>query len=446
VNILFLSLCMHARLIAVVGFTLLAFPAAAVGQRMRGPVDALMDAVIDVRISGLRPGQRVLVRASMPDSTERVWRAEAEFVANRRGEVSTTRDSAVAGSYVGIQPMGLATSMDLPEQPGAATYTSPSLDGVPMTFVLVTNGRPVDSLTVVRRFRAPGVRAVAVREPGGPAGTMFSPARSGRSPAILVLGGSEGGNSAIDVAALLASRGYVALSLAYFGADSLPREIDEIPLEYFTNAMSYLGAQPQVDSTRIALFGTSKGAEAALLVGTQDPRVRAVVAYAPSSVVWSCICANATRSSWSIAGVGVPSVPPGRDPSVVVSAGQPQRPAAHYRYRMQQRAAVEAATIPVERIGGPVMLIAGEADELWPSGEMARQIQVRLAASPRRTGDATFVYPGAGHRIGKAYLPAGSTRVASGRLETGGTPAANAAAQADAWPRALDFLARAIRR
>ncbi len=54
-------------------------------------------------------------------------------------------------------------------------------------------------------------------------------------------------------------------------------------------------------------------------------------------------------------------------------------------------------------------------------------------------------YRGAGHRIGKSYIPAGSTRVAGGRLETGGTAAANAAAQADAWPRVLEFLAGVIR-
>jgi dienelactone hydrolase len=113
---------------------------------------------------------------------------------------------------------------------------------------------------------------------------------------------------------------------------------------------------------------------------------------------------------------------------------------------MRSAEAVAVAAIPVERIDGPVMLVAGDADDLWPSGEMARQVRDRVAAVPGRVGDVVLIYVGAGHRIGKSFLPAGSTRVAGGRLETGGTPRANAAAQADAWPRVLRFLSAALRR
>jgi BAAT / Acyl-CoA thioester hydrolase C terminal len=49
---------------------------------------------------------------------------------------------------------------------------------------------------------------------------------------------------------------------------------------------------------------------------------------------------------------------------------------------------------------------------------------------------------GAGHLIGKAFLPAGSTRIGNGRIETGGSTAANARAQATAWPAVLEFLSR----
>lgn len=429
-------LCLAALLASAFFF----LPRTAAGQRLVAPASALMDEVLDVRISGLRPGQRVTLRATMPDSAQRTWRAEAVFVANSRGEINIARDASLAGSYTGVDPMGLVTSMDLPDQPGVAVYFPPSLDSVPVILALVADGRITDSVTVLRRFLALGVRAAPVHEPDGPIGTLFFPARSGPAPAILVLGGSEGGNSAVDVAAQLAAHGYATLSLAYFGVESLPRELDEIPLEYFARAITYLREQPGVDSTAIALFGTSKGAEAALLVAAHDPRVRAVVAYAPSSAVWSCICSSPSHSSWSLRGEGVPSVPPGRDPSVTTVSGQPQRLAVHYRYRMRNLEAVATAIIPVEQIKGPVMLVAGDADELWPSGEMARQVRARLAAAPGRTGDTIFIYPEAGHRIGKSFVPAGSTRVAGGRLETGGTARANAAAQADAWPRVLRFL------
>ena len=141
----------------------------------------------------------------------------------------------------------------------------------------------------------------------------------------------------------------------------------------------------------------------------------------------------------------MPSVPPGRDPAHPAVPGQPQRPAVHYRYRLRDTAAVEKAAIPVERIRGPVLFVAGDSDQLWPSGDMTEQLRARLASVDRPPGDILLVYPGAGHLIGKSYLPAGSTRVAAGRIETGGSPRANAAAQADAWPRALRFLSQALR-
>ena len=431
--------------IALVACPLLMLPALVGAQRLSAPTHALMDESLDVRVRGLPSGGRATLRASMRDSAGRSWTAAADFVADARGEIVPARHAARTGAYVGVDPMGLVTMMDAADAPGTLRYVPPTLGDVPLGIVLVVNDRVVDSATVVRRFAPPGVRALDVREPGGLVGTLFLPVTPARAPAILAIGGSEGGNSATDVAAQLAAHGFATLSVAYFGVEGLPSAIDGIPLEYFDRAIAFLRAQPSVDSSRVGLFGTSKGAEAALLVAAQNPGVRAVVAYAASSVAWSCICTSAERSSWTRAGNPVPSVPPGRDPAHPAVQGQPQRPSVHYRYRLRDTAAVAKAATPVERIRGPVLLVAGDSDQLWPSGEMMEQLRARLAFADRPPGDILLVYPGAGHLIGKSYLPAGSTRIAAGRLETGGSPRANAAAQADAWPRALRFLSQALR-
>jgi dienelactone hydrolase len=52
----------------------------------------------------------------------------------------------------------------------------------------------------------------------------------------------------------------------------------EIPLEYFLAATDRLVKE---GCNRIAYVGTSKGAEAALLVAADDPRIDAVVAISP---------------------------------------------------------------------------------------------------------------------------------------------------------------------
>lgn len=429
------------RLTAPLLLCLAALPAAA--QRLEVPSTAPIDQAFAIRAVGLRPGEQVTLRASLPDSSGRPWRAEATFRADRRGVVDASRHPALGGAYTGIRAMGLIAAMRPAGDPLAAVYAPPSHLRVPLELELVRGGRVVHRRTVVRGFLAPGTSTHELDGAQGLAGTLFLPPGRGTAPGVLVLGGSEGGNSAREVAALLASRGFAALSLAYFAADGLPAELDRIPLERVSAGLRRLAAEPRVDSARLAMVGTSKGAEAALLAASFDPRVRAVVAYAPSSVAWSCICSTPDHPSWTWRGDPVPFVPPGRDPAAPVRPGDPLRPVVHYRYRMRDPAVRAAAAIPVERIRGPIMLIAGDADQLWPSGEMAREIEARRRAAGSGE-DRLRIYPAAGHRIPKGHLPAGSTRAAGGRLETGGDPMANAAAGADAWPAVLAFLSAAL--
>ncbi len=82
---------------------------------------------------------------------------------------------------------------------------------------------------------------------------------------------------------------------------------------------------------------------------------------------------------------------------------------------LENRSAVEAAGISVERISGPVLLISGEDDRLWPS-------PIGLPATAN-----TILHPLRGRA-----------------MALGGTPAGNAAAAADSWPRVLQFLRIAL--
>ncbi len=49
-----------------------------------------------------------------------------------------------------------------------------------------------------------------------------------------------------------------------------------------------------------------------------------------------------------------------------------------YEYALQNREAVEKATIRVERINGPVLLVSGGLDGVWPAGKMSEMIMGRL--------------------------------------------------------------------
>jgi dienelactone hydrolase len=68
-----------------------------------------------------------------------------------------------------------------------------------------------------------------VRE-GGLVGTFFRPSTPGPHPAVIVLGGSDGGLRE-GSAAVIARQGYATLALAYFGVGPLPPELVEVPVE-----------------------------------------------------------------------------------------------------------------------------------------------------------------------------------------------------------------------
>ncbi len=111
---------------------------------------------------------------------------------------------------------------------------------------------------------------------------------------------------------------------------------------------------------------------------------------------------------------------------------------------LENRAAVEAAGIPVERICGPVLLISGEDDRLWPSPVLAEIAVARLARCKHPYPVTHLRYGAAGHMIGPIGLPATVSTVLHplrGRaLALGGMPAGNAAAAFDSWPRVIGFL------
>lgn len=249
--------------------------------------------------------------------------------------------------------------------------------------------------------------------------------------AVLILSGSSG-RVETDRARVLAARGAAVLPFQWFGGPGQPAEICEIPLESFTPALDHLAAQ----SSNLAVIGTSRGAEAALLLAAGDPRIRAVAALSPSSVVWPHVCPGADgrdhlyRSSWTLAGRPLPFVPYDE-----TWRGGPESFRGIYELSLQTFAdRMEAATIHVERIAGRVLLTAGADDQVWPADRFAADIAARRAAHGLPTELLTDAH--AGHRL---RLP-GEPAAAPGGMGRGGTAEADAAFGARVWPRLLSLL------
>lgn len=270
-------------------------------------------------------------------------------------------------------------------------------------------------------------------------GDFYPPATTGRAPAILLLGGSEGGLAAGGArqAALLAARGYAVLHLSYFGSPGQPSALKAIPVETFTRALDWLKAQPRVAGDRIGIVGTSKGAEAALLVASRRPDLRIAVLGVPSSVVWPGIDRNemVSDSSWTESGRPVPFTPYGW-------TGTFKGIHALYADGLADPATGATGTIPAERSGAAIVMVCGEKDMLWPSCPMARAVEARLKAASYRHRVTLMAYPEAGHAA--FGVPIDPAKAKPAIASMGGTVDGNLAARADSWPKVLAALDAAL--
>ena len=248
-------------------------------------------------------------------------------------------------------------------------------------------------------------------------------------PGLLFLGGSEGGRPDAHVPQFFAEQGYPVLAVAYFKEQGLPENLQLVPLEYFDKALAWMARSDRIPRGGIVVYGLSKGAELALLLASRKPEIKGVIALAPSSVVWDGMPKQwwppDPKSSWSCSGKPLPFVP--YDFSQAMAKDDPMAIRKFYEKALQQRAAVEQATIGVEAINGPILLASGHDDQMWPSETMANAICARLKAKnfPHRYEHLT--YADAGHTLTEYYM-------------MGGTREGNQRARLDLATKMLAFL------
>jgi dienelactone hydrolase len=294
---------------------------------------ALWDQPLRITVSGLRPYERAVLRATSSDQAGRKFASSTPVTADAHGRIRLSGDAAVRVLW-SLRLLGLPAGVDF-------GYDIPR-SGATITLRVSAARTTIRRLTV-----AQGVHVVRVRHLF--VGEFFSPARTGaRRPGVLVFGGSEGGLSTTGLAALYASHGYPSLALAYFGAPGLPRNLVRIPLEYFARALRWLRRQPGVDPSKLAVEGISRGSEATQLLGIHYPQlVHAVIAMVPSNgAVCGIARASCSGPAWTLYGKAIPY-------AVVGSQYTPY-------------------PFPDERIRGPIFLDCAGADELWPSCPMAQ--------------------------------------------------------------------------
>ncbi|MBB3035138.1 acyl-CoA thioester hydrolase/BAAT C-terminal domain-containing protein [Alteriqipengyuania lutimaris] len=225
----------------------------------------------------------------------------------------------------------------------------------------------------------------------------FYPARGVENgPAILLIGGSEGGlgSDMTRLARALQADGFSVLHQSYWRAPGQPERLEGIPLETFQRGLAWLRTRPEVDPSRLAMMGWSRGSEATQLLAMRDESIRAVVLGMPGNAVAPGFTWDAPwkqyGSPWTWRGEAFDYL----DMSEVQMFGRDMDEVGRDLMALQDEQ--PEAIIPIEEVGVPVLMICGEADGVWASCPMARKIEERADANGK-DDVRLLAYADAGH-------------------------------------------------
>jgi dienelactone hydrolase len=402
------------------------------------------DEAFTTRVTGLASGERVTLTAETDDDTP--WSSQATFEADDEGVVDLAETAPVAGDYDRADAMGLVWSLTPPDTDDPdRRYRQAPTEAHRLELAAETDATRATT-TVTVRHSAPGVERHDTPA-DGPYGAWFEPPGDGPHPPVFVLHGS-GGTLLDETAGLLASEGYAAYALRWLDAGDLPAYPSGVPLEYVSDAVDWFLANDAVCEGGYGVYGGSMGAQLAYVLASRDERVDAVVADAGNPVVFHGGEGTAwTEDGEDLQGIGVPD---GHPPDAWDHAvdGHPDAVDRHELFlQMLQRedtAARREATLAVEHAGAAILALAGCDDHQWPAATFDAMLCARLDAVQYVAPVDTRLYHEAGHVVGVPYAPTSWRPARGAGLGSGGDPAAHAAAQADAWPRVLDWFADAL--
>lgn len=249
-------------------------------------------------------------------------------------------------------------------------------------------------------------------------GTLYQPDTVKKGPGIMLLSGSDGGmpgSNAIGMECIthLVIHGFTVLSVAYFGIKPLPEHLENIPIECFMKAISWL--RPQV--TRLSLLGLSRGGELALILGSHFAHAcDAIVAVAPSSRVFGGF-PHPNRPAWAYQGSAITPFIPGLNEGMDTTEADDIKSLTPKQANTQEEPCVirelftqrllqhdkTFAAIEVEKIDCPLLLLSGDEDAIWPSTIFCEEVVKRLKEKTSPINCKHIAYQNRGHGLLSSY-------------------------------------------
>ncbi|XP_045602227.1 acyl-coenzyme A thioesterase 1 [Procambarus clarkii] len=412
------------------------------------------DVPTTIRVSGLPPGAPVTLRADTHDDDGRKFRSNAHYRSDARGCVDVARSEALGGSFTGVFPAGLFTTLrgrgsDLHTRLFKSDCTTPwkvTVTAYKGHLDLEEEGDGGVRQVLERHLMGPGVRRLPVRH-GRVRGALYLPSGPGPFPGIVDFFGGIGGLREYR-AAMLASRGFATLALAYFNYDDLPKTIDNLDLEYFEEATEFLLSQTEVIPDRCAVLSSSKGADIGLASGIYLDKVTAVIT----------IGGVLTGAKTNLTYQGQQILKAGDDWNFDINLNDDDMASLEntfrelYRHDSPQMPPCEAA--PEDTF---FLLVTGDEDTCCTK-YAAEALVKRMKLHGREDNCRIIVYPGVGHIIETPYNAHGkysnlkiaskSNGAAEGRntiINWGGTAKGTCVATEDFWRELQVFFAHHVR-
>lgn len=410
------------------------------------PEKTLIDQQISISVKGCRSNQEITLRALLVDDANEPFASHATYRANEFGVVSLDEDAPISGTYQSVDGDGLIWSMQHKTKTNGHYFSKTNADPLSITLQLEIKNQLINETQIEFTFYKEHVTTTDISKEGT-VGTLYQPADKKTSQNVMLLAGSDGGKLE-HAATMLAAKGYNVLDLAYFNQTGVPKDLENIPLEYFQRAIQVF-KETTSDNGKISVIGYSRGAELALLLASTYDEFNAVIAGAPGAYVTSGLKNSiyAPIQSWTLAEKPIPYLKFRYRPAVMLSFFRQwivKKPASFlgiWESSLKETERNEPARIKVENIAAPVLLLTGGDDQVWPAASFAKMMQT---SAPQLEWKH---YEQAGHFLSFPYalpnMPANINEHVGGRMtmQFGGTAKANALAASDSLPIILSFLA-----
>ncbi|XP_011670222.1 bile acid-CoA:amino acid N-acyltransferase isoform X2 [Strongylocentrotus purpuratus] len=418
------------------------------------PRCGLADDLLDVRASGLLPGQLVQLQAEVESECQRFrFQSVAMFQADAKGQVIVSQHASLGGTYEGVEPMGLIWSCK-PVPEVAHLYPrlkkADSRQPLKYTIKLLDRGEPETTLlaseVIERCYLADYVERVKVST-GKCHGVFFFPKHKGVSDPLPVVVELRGlGNGVLeDRASLLASHGYAVLEIDFMASFEPTEDMSVFyfDAQAFLDLFQYIENHPRLDASRVGLFGFCTGSTLAFHgLSSLNLPVKCAVFSSMFDILMSVVGMKMPNGKYI-----EPRGPLEEFTETYEKDGYTWFCCKEYEsMKVVHANKMEDYLPPVENISVPTLFLLAEDDQYQPSKERTLETISAMEEAGKDHLVETFSLEGSGHLLDAPYMPIctqSSIKFPTVRYPYfttwGGTPHLYAHSVDKAWKKVLDY-------